>query len=122
MARCRSPCLRTTSASCNSASSTKPLSGNSRLQPLAHGRGQIELVHLVVDVPELHVGFFEQLAAELAGVVGDFFANLEGLVVLVVGVLLQAEFLVAVADVREGVGRLELRLNPQFLVGDLSLA
>ena len=45
----------------------------------------------------------------------------QGLLVLGVGLGLQAELLVAVADVRQGAGRLELRLDAQLLVGDLRL-
>ncbi|TXT19338.1 MAG: hypothetical protein FD138_4349 [Planctomycetota bacterium] len=95
--------------------------GKLALQPLGHRGGEFQLVHLVIDLPKLNVGLFEQLAAELRRFGHDLVAQVESLLVLGVGVFLQSEFLVAVADVGQRVSRLELRLHSQFAVGDQRL-
>ena len=62
--------------------------GELALQTLAHGGGQVQLVHLEIDLPELDVGFFQHPAAELAGRrLADLLADLQGLLILGVGVL-----------------------------------
>ena len=70
----------------------------------------------------MDVGLLQHAAAELGRVLHDLFAHGQGLLILVLRVLLQAEFLVAVADVGQGAGGLQLGLDPQFLVRDRRLA
>ena len=49
--------------------------GELALQPLTHGRGQVELVHLEIDLPELDIGFFQGPATEFAASLADLFAE-----------------------------------------------
>ena len=80
------------------------------LQAEAHGGREVELVHGEVDFPELHVGFLEDTAAELSGIVNNLLADAEGFAVLELGLVLQAKLLVLRANVRQGTGGLELGL------------
>ena len=64
---------------------------------------------------------FEQTALQTTGIVGDLFADGESLRVLLGRLRVQSKFLVAVGDLSQRVGRAELRLDLQFLIGDLGL-
>ena len=78
MARGKFSRFRSTWACWSMASSTKALVGKLGLQAAAHGEGEVELVHREVDPPELHVGFLEELAADLAGPLEDLLAHDRG--------------------------------------------
>ena len=74
----------------------------------------------VVALTECLVGPGSRLsfpAAEPAGIFRHLFANLQGLLIFCVGILLEAELLVAAGNVRQRAGRLQLGLDPKFLVG-----
>jgi hypothetical protein len=80
-----------------------------------------EIVHLEIDIPELNVSFFQRAAAEFLCFGADGFAEVHGLLIFIVGMFLEPEFLVPVADIGERTGRLELRFHAQLLVGNLRL-
>ena len=90
-------------------------------QALAHAEREVEFVHREVDAPELDVGLLEQLAADFARLVEDLLADAERLGVFEVGLLVEAELLVVVADLGQGGGGAELGLQAQFLVGNLGV-